>query len=307
MCACRITAISSPVRTRNNVKLSPLEYPVKTQRLLTMTNTIPRLLEPSELDVILDQDNLLIIDLCNPALYQQKHVPGAVHLSASALMAGTAPTPGKLPTVEQLSNIISYLGIETETHVVVYDDEGGGWAGRMAWTLDLLGHSNWSYLNGGIVSWIKEGFPTQSDINQPTSKNTQAKLVNPAVRSDVDEITDKLGDANFAIWDARSPAEYRGDMVRSARGGHIPGAINIEWTSLMDQQRHLRLREDAQAILDAAGLTRDKVITTHCQSHHRSAFTYMAARILGYENISAYDGSWAEWGNLDSTPVELGD
>jgi thiosulfate/3-mercaptopyruvate sulfurtransferase len=271
-----------------------------------MTNSISRLLEPSELEAILDRDNLLIIDLCNPALYQQKHVPGAIHLSGSLLMAGTAPTPGKLPSLQQLSKIISYLGISAETHVVVYDDEGGGWAGRMAWTLDLLGYSNWSYLNGGIVSWVKEGFPTQSEANQPVSQSIDAKLVNPAVRSDVDSITSKLEEADFAVWDARSPAEYRGDMVRSVRGGHIPGAINIEWTSLMDQQRNLRLREDAQDILDAAGLTQDKVITTHCQSHHRSAFTYMAARILGYNNISAYDGSWSEWGNLDSTPVELG-
>jgi len=271
-----------------------------------MTNPIPRLLEPSELEAILDRDNLLIVDLCNPALYQHRHVPSAVHLSGSLLMAGTAPTPGKLPALEQLSNIIGYLGINADTHVVVYDDEGGGWAGRLVWTLDLLGYSNWSYLNGGIVSWVKEGFPTESKANQPASQNTQVSIANPSVRSDVDSITSKLDDANFAIWDARSPGEYRGDMVRSARGGHIPGAVNIEWTDLMDQQRNLRLREDAQAILDAAGLTQDKAITTHCQSHHRSAFTYMVARILGYKNISAYDGSWSEWGNLETTPVELG-
>jgi thiosulfate/3-mercaptopyruvate sulfurtransferase len=271
-----------------------------------MTKANAHLLEPSELKAILDRDNLLIIDLCNPALYQQKHVPGAVHLSGSLLMAGTAPTPGKLPPLEQLSKIISYLGITDKTHVVVYDDEGGGWAGRMAWTLDLLGYSNWSYLNGGIVSWIKEGFPTQSEANQPTSLSIEVSIANPDRRSDVESITSTLDDANFAVWDARSPGEFCGDMVRSARGGHIPGAINIEWTYLMDRQRNLRLREDAQDILDAAGLTQDKVITTHCQSHHRSAFTYMAARILGYKNISAYDGSWSEWGNLDSTPVELG-
>ena len=271
-----------------------------------MTNTISRLLEPSALEALLDAENLLIIDLCNPALYQQKHVPGAVHLSGSLLMAGTTPTPGKLPSLQQLSKIISYLGITDQTHVVVYDDEGGGWAGRMAWTLDLLGYSNWSYLNGGIVSWVKEGFSTQSEANQPASLSIEANIANPNVRSDVGSIISKLKDSDFAVWDARSPGEYRGDMVRAARAGHIPGAINIEWTILMDQQRNLRLREDAQAILDAAGLTQDKVITTHCQSHHRSAFTYMVARILGYKNISAYDGSWAEWGNLDSTPVELG-
>ena len=271
-----------------------------------MSELTTHLVEPEDLDAMLNMDNLVIVDLSHPALYQQRHVPGAVHLAGSALMANQPPALGKHPKFKDIEILVSNLGIDDSKHVVVYDDEGGGWAGRLVWTLDLLGYSNWSYLNGGIVSWVKEGFPTDSEANQPVSQNTQVSIANPSVRSDVDSITSKLDDANFAIWDARSPGEYRGDMVRSARGGHIPGAVNIEWTDLMDQQRNLRLREDAQAILDAAGLTQDKAITTHCQSHHRSAFTYMVARILGYKNISAYDGSWSEWGNLETTPVELG-
>ena len=275
-----------------------------------MAADIPRLLEPALLDSMLgsvpEMDNLIIVDLCSDALYHQKHVPGAVHLPPGSLMAGTAPYPGKLPTIEQLTNIIQYLGIDDDSHVVIYDDEGGGWAGRFAWTLDLLGYENWSYLNGGIVAWIREGFITQSQANRPPASSTAVSIAKPKVLVNAEEIIDKLGHANFAIWDARSPGEYRGDMVRSARGGHIPGAINIEWTELMDQQRNLRIRDDAQEILDNAGLHRDKTITTHCQSHHRSGFTYMVARILGYENISAYDGSWAEWGSLDHTPIERG-
>ena len=275
-----------------------------------MAADIPRLLEPALLESILDssagKDNLIIVDLCSDALYSQKHVPGAVHLQPGSLMAGTAPYPGKLPTVEQLENIIQYLGINADSHMVIYDDEGGGWAGRFAWTLDLLGYQNWSYLNGGIVAWIREGFGTESQANQSTASNSSVSIANPKVLVSADEIISQLGNSDFAVWDARSPGEYSGNMVRSARGGHIPGAINIEWTELMDQQRNLRIREDAEAILSNLGLGKDKVIATHCQSHHRSGFTYMVARILGYKNISAYDGSWAEWGSLDHTPIERG-
>jgi thiosulfate/3-mercaptopyruvate sulfurtransferase len=275
-----------------------------------MVADIPRLLEPALLETLLGSEpksaNLIIVDLCTDALYPHKHVPGAVHLQPGVLMAGTAPYPGKLPAMEQLENIIRYLGINADSHIVIYDDEGGGWAGRFAWTLDLLGFQNWSYLNGGIVAWIKEGFVTESQINQPVASDTQVSIANPEVLISSDKIISQLENANFAVWDARSPGEYSSNMVRSARGGHIPGAINIEWTELMDRQRNLRIREDSQEILDRAGLGREKSVTTHCQSHHRSGFTYMVARILGYKNISAYDGSWAEWGSLDQTPIERG-
>lgn len=275
-----------------------------------MAADIPRLLEPALLESMLgsgqNNHSLIIVDLCSDALYRHKHVPGAVHLQPGSLMAGTSPYPGKLPTIEQLESIIRYLGISADSHVVIYDDEGGGWAGRFAWTLDLLGYENWSYLNGGIIAWIKEGFVTESQANQPVPSDTSVSISNPELLISADKIISQLDNADFTVWDARSPGEYSGDMRRSARGGHIPGAVNVEWTDLIDQQRNLRIHSDAQAILDTAGLGREKSVTTHCQSHHRSGFTYMVARILDYKNISAYDGSWAEWGSLDYTPIERG-
>jgi len=265
------------------------------------------LIEPQQLNDQLGHSNLIIVDLCNASLYEQQHIPGAVHLAGQHLVAGTPPVPGACPELSQLAEVMAYLGIDDSKQVVLVDDEGGGWAGRMAWSMDVLGLNNWTYLNGGIVPWIKESFVTESTANQPTSIEP---IASPSQSTDAritsDEIVKLLNDPTFAVWDARSPGEYTGDIIRSARGGHIPNAINLEWTELMDRGNNLRIREDAQQILNSLGLNKDKKIATHCQSHHRSSFTYMVARILGYENIRGYDGSWAEWGNLDHTPIELG-
>jgi thiosulfate/3-mercaptopyruvate sulfurtransferase len=265
------------------------------------------LIEAEALKNQLGSPDLIIVDLCNPSLYQQQHVPGAVHLSGQHLIAGVPPAPGACPEISKLSAVMAYLGIDNSKKVVLYDDEGGGWAGRMAWSMDLLGLNNWQYLNGGIVPWIKEGFATESSVNQPNSIEVDAVTVTCAkTRIVADEIIASIDNADFAVWDARSPGEYTGDTVRSARGGHIPNAINLEWTMLMDREKNLRIRDDAQQILDNLGLSKDKEIATHCQSHHRSSFTYMVAKILGYDRIRGYDGSWGEWGNLEHTPVELG-
>ncbi len=106
------------------------------------------------------------------------------------------------------------------------------------------------------------------------------------------------------IWDARSPAEFRGEKLFAARGGHIPGAINFEWTAAMDRARDLRIREDIAEQLEALGIVPEKEVVTHCHTHHRSGLTYLLAKALGYPRVKGYAGSWSEWGNLPDTPVQ---
>mgnify|MGYP003387865995 FL=1 len=262
------------------------------------------LIESESLSERLNEPNLLIVDLCNDALYSRKHIPGAVHVSPKTLMAGSFPTPNMLPSIEQISAIINSIGLTEEKHVIAYDDEGGGWAGRFLWTLDVIGHKNWSYLNGGLIAWHNEGHSTTADV--PVIKTTHRDLVidrSPIV--DAEEIMRSLEGAQLQIWDARSEGEYTGITLYAEKGGHIPGAIHCEWTNMMDFQRNQRIRNDALTRLEDLGISQKKPTITHCQSHHRSGFTYMLGRILGFESIRAYDGSWAEWGNHPRTPVEI--
>jgi thiosulfate/3-mercaptopyruvate sulfurtransferase len=269
--------------------------------------SLPLLLEATQFnDARAQLNNLLLIDVSSPDNYRAGHIPGALHLPPGALQAGTAPAPGKLPPVQRLEEIFSWLGLRPEHHVVAYDDEGGGWAGRLLWTLEAMGHHNYSYINGGIHAWRASGLELETAINEPASSEYKVSL-NTAPIAEVDDILPRLDDPALRIWDARSGEEYRGERSGSARAGHIPGAINIDWLELIDRHNDTRLvdLEALQQRLNALGLTADKDIITHCQSHHRSSLTWLAMKILGYPSVKGYHGSWGEWGNLEHTPVEV--
>ena len=140
------------------------------------------------------------------------------------------------------------------------------------------------------------------------SPATIAPIAAAHLRFDKDYILAHLKDPAVVLLDARSPDEYTGRTKRAARVGHIPGAVNYNWTDAMDQSRFLRLK-DAQELkraLEGLGVTPDKEVITYCQTHHRSAHTYVVLKSLGYPKVKAYPGSWSEWGARDDTAVVKG-
>ena len=269
-------------------------------------NTLGLVIEPQELQKALqEKKDLLIIDLCKNGVYQQAHVPGAIHLEPKYLTSGQQPAPGKLPSKEALSELFSAIGLTEQSHVIAYDDEGGGWAGRLIWTLDMIGHPHYSYLNGGIHAWLAENLPTEQN-STPAKPSTYIANIQDGPSVTKEYIVSRIGAPGFTVWDARSPEEFTGKQSYAKRAGHIPGAINFEWTEGMDQNRNLRIKEPAELlkILSDLGIDKDSEIITHCQTHHRSGFTYLLGKVLNFKNIKAYPGSWSEWGNDPGTPVE---
>ena len=272
----------------------------------------PLLLEADQLDDHLDarpnDSELLILDTSSADNYAKHHVPGAIHIPPARLQRGEKPAVGKLPSQEQLEALFSEVGLTPDKHVVAYDDEGGGWAGRLIWTLDVIGHTRYSYLNGGLHAWVNEGHPVETPPATATPSDVDIHI-DSTVMADIESFLKLLGNSQLAIWDARSAEEYRGEKVLAKRGGHIPGAANLDWLELMDRDRNLRLKDlsTLQSMLNERGITADKTVITHCQSHHRSGLTYLVMKLLDYPHIKAYDGSWGEWGNREDTPVNTGD
>ncbi|BFM18243.1 thiosulfate sulfurtransferase [Maricurvus nonylphenolicus] len=269
------------------------------------SSSLPLIVEPQDFAKFANSaptQDILLLDLGTEAHYAEGHVPGAVHVNTKQLILGQPPAPGRLPGVEQLSQLFSSLGLTPDTHVVVYDDEGGAWAGRMIWTLDAISHKHYSYLNGGLIAWKGDGLPLESQSNSREAA-PQTVSIDTTPIAEIDDILPRLNDSNFAVWDARGPQEYSGEKVQAAKAGHIPGAINVEFTEMMDRQRDFRIRTDAREYLAEKGLNDNQDIVTHCQTHRRSGLTYLVGKMLGF-NIRGYHGSWSEWGNHPDTPVE---
>lgn len=263
------------------------------------------IIEPDELEALLDNPSVIIVDLCKPKQYAAAHIPGAHFVNYPDIIHIEKPIMGLLPSEEQFSRLVSDLGITADTHVVVYDDEGGGCASRFIWTLHVFGHTRTSLLNGGLYSWANEGHRLTQEV--PENIASDYRLTNTGKYTvDSDYIMQHLDDEHIALLDARSLPEYTGSKVFAGKGGHIPGAKHYEWTEAMDRAHNLRLlpRDSIQQKLDQLGLTRDKEIIVYCQSHHRSAFSYVMLRALGYEDVKGYPGSWSDWGNRQDTPVE---
>jgi len=263
--------------------------------MLAVPGDLPLVVEPAQVLPYLQSPNLIVVDLCSALRYSQGHLPGARWLDPKRTQRGTLPAPGLAPERAQLEQLFGELGHHEDAHYLVYDDEGGGWAGRFIWLLDVIGHQRMHYLNGGLQAWLGEGLPLSQDIPAPHTGRASLTL-NDAPSASCDYLKSRLHAEDLVIWDARSAAEYH--------NGHIPGAVHFEWTAGMDRERALRIRADIKERLKALGITQDKEVITHCQSHHRSGFTYLLARSLNFPRIKAYPGSWAEWGNRTDTPIE---
>ena len=256
---------------------------------------------------------LCLLDVGAPQRFAQAHLPGAGLLNPMDLLLGFGPAPGNPKDAERLrQTLAAALGAEAwagKARVVLYDDEGGAWAGRAVWTLELFGIDAWAVIDGGLITWAEAGRPLERGAPPapfPVAETAPlSAFPNPEPWATLESVEAALAAGTHCLWDARSPAEYAGFQRTAARNGHIPGAVNVPITTLLDAQRSGRLRADLAHWLTEAGIDGTRPIITHCHSHHRSGLSYLAGRLLGWP-IRAYAGSWGEWGNHPTTPITEG-
>jgi thiosulfate/3-mercaptopyruvate sulfurtransferase len=202
---------------------------------------------------------------------------------------------------------MSRWGITPQTTVVWYGDRHSSYATRGLWTMSYYQHAAPVYvLEGGRERWLAEGRQVTADV--PALTATQYPT--PSTHDDVDHagwerVRDAIAAPDAVILDVRSDDEYTGKVARAKRGGHIPGAVHVEWTDAAAGENVLKSLDELRAMYEAAGVTPDKEIIAHCQLGVRASHTWFVLKhVLGYPNVRNYDGSWAEWGNRDDSPIE---
>lgn len=267
----------------------------------------------------LDAPNLRIVDIRGRVLpanvppphyfnhhdeYLKLHIPNAVFVDwVKEITDPNDPNHAQAADPERFAEVMGRLGIDENTDVVVYDDAKGMLAARLWWMLNYYGHSRVAVLDGGWNKWVDEYRPLSTEI--PTiTPTTFTPKTNTDLRRTADQIVQSLG-ANQHLIDVRTPEEFRGEYARARRKGHIPSAVNLPRTDLLNADGTMLDAEALREKFAAQGIDENsEKVVFYCNGGVSASYGYLALHVAGLSHGSVYDGSWKEWGNDDSKPIE---
>lgn len=246
-----------------------------------------------------------VVDVRVAPLYLLGHIDQAVHIDKKEFLETRGGVKSLIPTVAEFEALMDRYGITPETTVVAYAEDDNPYAARFVWTLRYHGHDKAFVLDGGYQGWSREDRPTSHMPTKVTATRGYRCQNARDIRAEADYLLTRLGNPGVVVWDTRRRAEHVGSEVRADRGGHIPGAIHLDWVNLQKQINGVKViksEEEIRDMLAASGITPDREIVAHCQTGIRSSYATLVLLGLGYQ-VRNYDGSWIEWANNKDLPL----
>lgn len=243
------------------------------------------------------------------AEYEAAHIPGARFFDIDDISDQRSELPHMAPPVEKFMSRLRAMGVGDGHQVVVYDGHGLFSAARVWWLFRLMGQENIAVLDGGLPKWQAEEREIEDMGPIIRDRHMTVRRQNQMVK-DVTQVSaaSKLGD--YEILDARAPGRFRGEEPEPREGlrsGHIPGAKNVPYASLLNDDGTMKDPEALRGVLTAAGVDLGKPAITSCGSGVTAAVINLALERIGKTDHALYDGSWTEWGAFPTLPVATGD
>jgi thiosulfate/3-mercaptopyruvate sulfurtransferase len=244
-------------------------------------------------------------------LYEESHAPGAVGFNWEDQLQDQ--TQRDLLTKDDLEDLLGSHGISDDSTVVLYGDNSNWFASYTYWQLKYYGHDDVRLLDGGRDYWVENGYPLTDEVPDFSAVEYEASGPHESIRAYREDVENAI-ERGIPLVDVRSPEEYSGEILAppglqetAQRGGHIPGAENISWAAVTNDDGTFKTAEELEDLYAEEGIGGDETTIAYCRIAERSSVAWFALHeLLGYEDCANYDGSWTEWGNLVGVDIEKG-
>jgi len=211
------------------------------------------------------------------------------------------------PTQEQFTNEAQKLGINADSIVVLYDNQGIYSSPRAWWIFQSMGFKNAVVLDGGLPQWILENRATESHLSTiDTQKGNINGNYQPSLVCDSSYVFENMANDKRVIVDARSATRFLGVTEESrsdVRSGHIPNSVNLPFAEILDNHRFKTSQQLADVFSTLLPSKSNEIIFS-CGSGITACIIMLAAIVAGYQHTVLYDGSWSDWGSDESLPIE---